>query len=139
MGNLESAKSKLLQGDYTCVACKGDTCYTSVERGVKPLLNWLDKGISLKGFSAADRVVGKGAALLYARLEVAEVYAIVISESGAKVLEDNHIKVYFDAKVPFIVNRQGTGMCPMEKATAAVDDPVQGEAVIRHRLAQLRS
>lgn len=56
---------------------------TSTERGVKPLLQWLDGENSVKGFSAVDKVVGRAAAFLYVLLEVKEVYAGVMSEGAA--------------------------------------------------------
>lgn len=137
--DLENAIDTLRRGDYTCVVCRGEAVYTSHAPGVGPLLGWLDEGVDVQGFAAADRIVGKGAALLYARLGVAEVYAPVISEAAVKVLQANGIAVEFTEQVPFIENRQGTGMCPMELATQDIDDPVAGEAAIRRRLAELRS
>ena len=56
---------------------------TSTERGVKPLLQWLDGENRVKGFSAVDKVVGRAAAFLYVLLEVKEVYAGVMSEGAA--------------------------------------------------------
>lgn len=44
--------------------CKGSTIYISTERGVKPLIDRIDDGTDLQGFSAADKVVGKAAAFL---------------------------------------------------------------------------
>ena len=79
MDNWEKAKTLLAEGGYTCVICGGDKVYTSHERGVKPLLELLEQGAELKGFSAADRVVGKAAAFLYVLLGVSAVYAGVIS------------------------------------------------------------
>ena len=54
--DLERAREIFDSGDYTCVLCKGEVTLTSTERGVKPLLNWLDGENVLKGFSAADKV-----------------------------------------------------------------------------------
>ena len=54
------ARDLLESGDYTCVLQKGEVSYTSKERGVKPLFDWLESSVDLRGFSAADRVVGKG-------------------------------------------------------------------------------
>ena len=63
--DLLKAKKMLHEGGYTCVLCKSDKVYTSNERGVKPLLNWLDSNINLNDFCAADKVIGKAAAFLY--------------------------------------------------------------------------
>ena len=57
-----TAEEILKQGTYTCVACRGDTVLTATERGVRPLTNWLRDGADLRGFAAADKVVGKAAA-----------------------------------------------------------------------------
>ena len=65
MNNLQKARNILESGNFTCVVCKGDAVCTTTQRGVAPLLNWLDAGTDLTGFSAADRVVGRGAAFLY--------------------------------------------------------------------------
>ena len=73
MENMLKARHLLESGDYTCVVCKDDSVHTTSQRGVAPLLNWLDAGINLTGFSAADRVVGRGAAFLYCLLGVKEV------------------------------------------------------------------
>ena len=48
--NLTNARTLLDTGSYTCVVCQGDSVYTATERGVKPLLDWLDSGLELTGF-----------------------------------------------------------------------------------------
>ena len=50
---------------YTCVFVRGKEVITSHKRGVKPLLELLDEGVSLEDFFGADKVIGKAAALLY--------------------------------------------------------------------------
>ena len=62
--DLTKAINTLNSGEYTCVLCKEDTIYTSTERSVQPLLDWLDSDINLHGFSVADKVVGKAVAFL---------------------------------------------------------------------------
>lgn len=135
--DLDKAIDLLRRDDYTCVVCRGDAVFTSRLPGVRPLLGWLDEGVDLRGFAAADRVVGKGAALLYGRLGVSEVYAPVISKPAVSVLKACGIGVVFDELAPFIANRAGTGACPMEVATEGISDPVAGEAAIRRRIAEL--
>lgn len=57
--DLERAKEVFNSGDYTCVLCKDGATLTSTERGVKPLLSWLDDENGAEGFSAVDKVVGR--------------------------------------------------------------------------------
>ena len=135
---LEQAKQRLYQEDFTCVMCKGDLCYTSRERGVKPLLTWLEQEMDCTGFSAADKVVGKGAAFLYVLLGVKEVYASIISQAALDLLEKHGIATTYDSKVNAIINRAGTGPCPMEEATKDCESPQYALAAIKNTLRKLR-
>ena len=76
MSDLENAKQILLEGGYTCVLCRGKEIYTATARGVRPLVDWLDSGLDLRGFSAADKVVGRATAFLYVLLGVRTVHEI---------------------------------------------------------------
>jgi len=136
--DLTSAVALLDEGDYTCVLVKGDTVYTSRERGVKPLMTWLEVGVSLVGFSAADKVVGKATALLYVLLGVERVYARVVSEPAAEVLRTHGIPLVADTVVPAIRNRTNTGFCPMEQATRDITDPKDAPKAIKDALEQLK-
>ncbi len=135
--DLIRATDTLNSGQYTCVLCKDNEIHTSTERGIKPLLAWLDAGTDLKGFSAADKVVGKAAAFLYVLLGVKEVYAPVMSESAIYTLARNGVQPYCDKSVKHIINRAGTGFCPMEEAVGELTDPSGALIVIKARLAKL--
>jgi len=87
MKDLKKAR-QLLAGEYTCVVCREDTVYTTTRRGVKPLVSWLEEGVDLRGFSAADRVIGRATAFLYVLLGVRSVWARVMSAPAAQVLRD---------------------------------------------------
>ena len=138
MDNWEKAKQLLAEGGYTCVICGGDTVYTSHERGVKPLLELLEQGAELKGFSAADRVVGKAAAFLYVLLGVSAVYAGVISEPAAGVFRRFGVQADWEEKVEAIFNRTNTGFCPMESAVWDIDEPEKAPDAIKKKLSALR-
>lgn len=136
--DLEKAKSLLREnGEYTCVLCKGDTVYKSTERGVKPLIAWVDAGMDFRGFQAADRIVGKAAALLYALLGVDSVYAPVMSVAGYDILRINGIEVDFDALEKEILSRANTGICPMEETVRDITDPSEGLSALKQRIAQM--
>lgn len=136
--DLQKARQLLASGDYTCVLCHDGTAHTSTRRGVAPLLELIDSGANVAGFSAADKVVGKATALLYCYLGVTAVYAHIISASAAEVLTQNGIALEFGTQVPFIRNRPGTGRCPMEQATETIDDPTEALTVIRRTLKALQ-
>ncbi|RSX53471.1 hypothetical protein D2E25_0794 [Bifidobacterium goeldii] len=140
--DLDRARATLLADPAIgCVACGGGSgetqLLTGFGRGVKPLLQWLAAGQNLHGYCAADRVVGKGAALLYARLGVTAVYAETMSEAGLSALRAHGIEASYGTLVPVILNRMHTGMCPIEQSVAAIDDPVAAETAIRAAVARL--
>lgn len=135
--DLMNARELLATGDYTCVLCRSDSIHTATERGVKPLLNWLEEGLDLQGFSAADRVVGRATAFLYCLLGVREVYARVMSRPAAEVLQSAGIAAASDQLVDGIINRKGTGPCPFEAAVMDIRDPQEALAAIRRKMEQM--
>lgn len=139
MTELELAKQELTAGDWTCVIRKDGEITTSKERGVKPLLGFLDDGKDLRGAFAADKVVGAGAAFLYVLLGVREVYAGVMSEPAKQVLTEHGVQTKCDQLVPRIWNRAGTGSCPIEEAVSGEQEPQEALKKIRARLAELQA
>lgn len=137
--DLIKATEILKSGQYTCVVCSGDIIYNCTQRGVKPLLDWIDSGLNLKDFSAADKVVGKAAAFLYVILGIKEVYADVMSEGAANVLKEYGIEIHYDKSAEYIINRAGTGKCPMEDAVWNISAPSEALTAIRTRLKELKS
>lgn len=68
----------------------------------------------LNGAIIVDKVIGKVAATLLTLSGVKEIFAKTISEYAIEVLEENNISYTFENKVPYIINNDKTGMCPME-------------------------
>lgn len=136
--NSIKAIKMLTEGEYTCVLCKDELVYTSTERGVKPLLEWHDSEINLQGFSAADKVVGKAAAFIYVLLGVDDVYAPVISEGAMHILEANGIKVQCKLLVKEIINRSGTGRCPMEETVDGITEAKEALEAVKRKIAKLQ-
>ena len=136
MSDIERARAKLSEGGYTCVMCRGEQTLVSTDRGVKPLLSWLEEGAG-EGFSAADKVVGNGAAFLYVLLKVREVYADVMSEPALDTLTRHGIKAEFGTLCDNIINRRGDGICPIEQAVGGITDPNEALKAIRERLKTL--
>lgn len=136
--NLNRALDLLRSGDYTCVVCREDIIYTAKERGVAPLLFWLESGTDLAGFSAADRVVGRGAAFLYCLLGVREVHARVMSHPAAEVLLAHGIRAEAETFVDGIINRKGDGPCPFEAAVMEIHDAREALTAIRNKRQHMR-
>lgn len=136
---LSEVKRLLREGDFTCVIVKGENVFTSKERGVKPLISLLDADSELSGALAADKVVGKAAAMLYLLLNIKKLYASVISELALDTLTGAGIEVSYETLVPMIRNRTNTGFCPMEQVTKDIDDPNEALNAIRKTIVELKN
>lgn len=134
----QKAKKYLQAHGLTCVLCRGEELVTSDRRGVQPLLELLDSGRDLRGFCAADKVVGRATAFLYCLLGVRAVWARTLSIPAIRVLVSHGISVAGEDVVLGIRNRTDTGPCPMEEATQTTEDPHQALLAIRRTLEQLR-
>lgn len=99
----------------SCVIRNGEQVRIFRERGVKDLFRLLDEEPQLlDGAFVADKVVGKGAAALMILGGVREVYADVMSAGARQLFAARGIRAVCATEVPHIVNRAGTGWCPVE-------------------------
>lgn len=129
--NLQNALDILRTNSRKLVLTNGNIIYTSDVKGVFSLLDLIEKKeYNLSEFSAADKVVGRGAALLYAKMNIKEVYALVISEKAKEIFDRYSIPYFYDTLTPFIINRKGDGMCPVEKATENISDAEEAYPII---------
>jgi hypothetical protein len=100
--------------------------------GVADLFNLVDKFPHfLERGLVADRVIGRGAALLLVKAGVTRVFASIMSEPAREVLRDAGIDAGCDRLVPNIINRTGTGICPVEQLTASISNPAEAMDKIR--------
>lgn len=138
MTDIERAKQILISKGCTCVVCKGNNIHISQKRGVAPLMELLDGGADIRGYSAADKAVGKAAAMLFVLLGISEIYAVVMSRGAKAVFDEHGIKYSCGEEVECIVNRQKDGMCPMERAVRDIDDPAEVPKKIKETIEKLR-
>lgn len=136
MKNLSEAK-RILSDGHTCVLMSDNDVITTDERGVLPLVKWIDEGRNFDNYSAADKVVGKAAALLYVSLGVKRIWAGVISKPAAQMFENHGIEYWYDTLTDAIINRKGDGFCPMETAVMDIDSPEEALVAIKNKLNEL--
>ncbi|MCQ2266113.1 MAG: DUF1893 domain-containing protein [Bacteroidaceae bacterium] len=107
-------------------------------RGVRDLYELLTtEPQALRGAQLADRVIGRGAALLLVRGGVREVYAHVMSQGALAVLRDAGIQTSYASLQPYIINRAGTGMCPVEQLTQNTTSPDEAYQCIGRFLCEM--
>ena len=133
---MRDARAKELLRGHTLVLFRGETCEFSEERGVKPLLARVGK--NYRGYTAADRVVGRAAAFLYVLLGVEHVFSEVLSAPAAEVLARYGISYTAETVVPRIRNRRGDGFCPMETAVEECETAEEALVCIRRKAEELK-
>ena len=112
---LDDLKDILRREKCSCVISDGRGVTLCHQRGVKDLFHILKSSPGLlSGALIADKIVGKGAAALMILGGVSEVYAEVVSRPALDLLTAEGIAVQYDVCVPAIINRAGTGICPVE-------------------------
>lgn len=126
-----------LLAEYSLILVKDNICYKSKLSGVKPMLNYILEGYDVTDFKAYDRIVGKGAALLFVKAKIKEVYTKVISKAAYELLNKYNIKVTFLEMTPYIINRNKNGKCPIEQTLENVFDIEEGYHKIISTLAKL--
>lgn len=139
MTDIEKARALLLSEKTTIALCRGEDILTSEKRGIAPMLGFIKDGVDLDGYSAADRIVGKAAALLFVLVGIKNVYAEVLSESGAAVLHANSIPYSYGTLCDRIINRAKTGICPMEQAVTGTESPGEAYAALVKKVEELRN
>ena len=135
--NLSRAKNELKDGEYTLVLCNENEIIRSRKRGILPLVELYRTGRDFSSFSAADKVVGRAAAFMYALLGVSSIYAGCVSKPAIEVLNSEGITYEYEKCAERISNRDGTGLCPMETAVMEATSPDGAYTEILKKLDQL--
>ncbi len=120
---------RALEG-HTLALVKDGELLISDMRGVAPMVEFIRGGTDLSGFSAADKVVGKAAAMLFVKAGIKEVYAENISVSAKTFFLRHGVRFSFKTEAEYIVNRDNTGLCPMEGAVLNTDDIDEGVRLV---------
>ena len=136
MTDVEKAKNAL--AGHTLVLCRGDELLISDKKGISPIIDFIESGKDLKNYSAADIIVGKAAALMFAKCGIKSVYAATLSQSGKAMLEKFGVEYSYGSLTEKILNRTGDGICPMEQATSGTEDPDEAHRLIKEKIAELR-
>ncbi len=110
-------------GGYALAVFKdGELLFKSTSSGIYPLYKAYTDGVDFTGASAADKVVGKGAANFFKKLNVKELHTNIISKSAYEYLQSGNAVLSYENLVDFIINRTKDGKCPVETMAERSDD-----------------
>lgn len=138
MTDLEKAKS-LLKNNITCVLVKDDHVLSSTKTGIAPVMELIENNINLEGYSVADKIVGKAVAMLFCKAKIKDVYGEVLSESAKAYLEKHGINFSYNTLAHAIINRQKTGVCPMEETVKDIENYDEAFIALKNKLASLKN
>lgn len=77
--------------------------------------------------------------MLFLLAGVKEVYAGVMSHSAMQTLQQHQIPFSYGEAVQTIINRTGTGPCPMEQTVSDISDPQQAYAALQITVQRLKA
>lgn len=124
-----------LKGKARCVVYNESGLHTSGERGVKPMILWLEENPEfLRGASVADKIVGRAAAMIMVHAGVKEVFASVMSNGAIDLFREYEIDFTYSMTALAISNRRGDGICPMERLIAPIKDPKTAYETLRNKV-----
>lgn len=135
------AIGRLHSQGLSCVIVSPDGSVTECRgRGVSDLYRILTESPSvLRGAFVADKIIGKGAAALLVAGCVAEVWTDVISRPALGLLRSADVTVGYTDEVPAIINRAGTGICPVESLCASCSTAAECLPLIGGFLAEMKT
>ncbi len=136
MIDLQTAKANL--SGHTLILCKNGNLILSTLKGIAPVMNLITENANLNGYSAADLIVGKAVAMLFARCGIRAVYAQTLSKPGKAILEKYNIPYEYGTLTESIKNRVGTDVCPMEKTVMNTEDLSEAFRLLKAKVEELR-
>lgn len=131
----ETMLNLLEEKNAACLIYSGDKLlHISGSIGVKPLLEFLEKypeGSGEKDLVLIDKVIGKAALLLSVHLGIRVIYTPVASKAAVEAAKLHHVELHAESVVPYIINREKNGVCPLEQSVMETNDPVEALVNIR--------
>ncbi len=131
--NLELANQQLKDLNSTCIILKNnEIIYKSNFIGVKPLIMFLNEHAELQRndeLLLIDKIIGKAALLLAVKCGIKTILTPVISQEALDAIEHYGVEWEAGKIVPYIINREGNGKCPIE---ASVTDTIDLDEAYRN-------
>lgn len=136
---LAEAKKRIVNEDVPCVYLRSGAILKNGEgTGVRPLIAaWETEPELLRDTVIVDKIVGKAAAMLAVLGGAAGVYGLTMSAAALEYLTARGVPAQYDTLTERIINRMGTGLCPMEQSVLALDDPREGYQALKDTVARL--
>jgi ATP-dependent helicase YprA (DUF1998 family) len=127
-------RTTIRSGDATlCAADGGRLVYRLTGRGISALLTAVEeeRAAGHGSLDWGDKLVGRASALLFTLVHARSVFALRMSTGAQDVLRAAGIPFVCDAVILDVLNRAGTGPCPMEEAVSGITEPLAAVEVLK--------
>ncbi len=134
--DLAVAKEILSEKDVSIVLVQyGKIWREKKGAGIKPILELVEEmGDELGEYVIGDRILGRASAFLCRHGKVKAVYSPQATKTAIAILIIGGIPCQVDEMIPFIKNRDGTGMCPFEDLLKDVEKPDEAYKIIKDEI-----
>jgi hypothetical protein len=103
--------------------------------GIRPFLEVIkEMGEDIHGSVIGDRILGRASALLCLYSKVRAVYTPQATKTAIALLIMGSIPAKVDQLIPFIKNRNGSGLCPFEKMLENINEPKEAYNVLKEKV-----
>ena len=136
MSDLDTARENLK--NHSICLCRNGEIIVSDKRGISPMMGFISQGLDLEGYSAADIITGKAAAMLFVKAGIVSVYSKVMSYPALDYLKEHGITADYGELTERIINRTGDDICPMEKTVMDIEDFETGYEALRKKLDSMK-
>jgi len=104
-------------------------------QGIKPFLEVIEEmGDEIHGSVIGDRILGRASALLCRYSKIRAVYSPQATKTAIAILIMGSIPAQIEKLVPFIKNRDGSGLCPFEKMLENIDEPKKAYNFLKEKV-----
>ncbi|MCF7927149.1 MAG: DUF1893 domain-containing protein [Candidatus Izimaplasma sp.] len=125
--------------ELTCLIVKNTTIlFKSTAKGVKPLMDYYQSPDKQKDVIVYDKIMGRGAVILSVLINAKKIVTPIISDSALKLAKHHNLEVFYEQNVPYIINRNNDGRCPIETSVLNIKNPQHGYEVILETLKKLK-
>ena len=136
LNGFELVRDVLSTSDTSIVVVKNDQILCKKQGdGVRPILETIDElGDQMQGCIVGDRILGKASALLCQYAKIKAVYSPQATKTAIALLIIGGIPVQVDHMIPYITNRDDSGLCPFEKMLENVTDPKNAYNILTEKI-----
>lgn len=137
----EKATQMIKDGQASCVIIQNNKIVrTASGQGISPLISIYENNPDiLKGAFIVDKIIGKAAAMMIILGGAERAYGEIMSASAYEYLKDRGCRAECGKQINAVINRSGSGICPLERSVLNIDDPETGYHLLKETISRLRN